>query len=214
VNSANYRPDVFEVTSVEHAKAIIVTPVPGASTEERWVKETEFLVSDIANRLGISSQSCVLDYGCGIGRISKGLIEATGCRVIGVDFSNSMRLMAPEYVLSGRFTAWSPETLDTMFVKGFRVDAAISIWVIQHVLNATEVIARIHRAIKPGGLHYSVNVPVRCVPTDAGWISDGFDVREGLRQVFAEEAFYQLPAQATTPEVAAASMVQVLRKSK
>jgi hypothetical protein len=110
--------------------------------------------------------------------------------------------------------AWSPETLDKMIARGFRVDAAISIWVIQHVLNAAEVIGRIHNAIKPGGMHYSVNLPVRCVPTDLGWISDGFDLREGLRRAFAEESFYQLPVGATTPEVAAASMVQVLRKPK
>lgn len=154
----------------------------------------------------------VLDYGCGIGRVAKGLIEAFGCRVVGVDFSPSMRLLAPEYVLSERFTVWSLETLEKMTAKGFRADAAISLWVIQHVLYPADVIQRIERALRPGGLLYALN-STRCVPTDRGWVNDGFDVFTALRTAFHEEVSGPLPVAVTTPQLAAVSLVQVLRKS-
>jgi ubiquinone/menaquinone biosynthesis C-methylase UbiE len=209
----NYRPEVFDVASVEAAKEMIVTAVPGATTEERWVKETAYLAGDIAKHIPIGPESWVLDYGCGIGRMSKKLIEVTSCRVVGVDFSKSMRLLATDYVLSERFVVWSPETLDRMIGKGFRVDAAISIWVIQHVLNAAEVLQRIYSVIKPGGMHYSLN-QARCVPTDMGWINDRFDIAGGLRRLFVEEEAYQLPASESTRELSEASTIQVLRKAK
>src|SRR6185312_412039 len=108
-------------------------------------------------------EMCLLDYGCGIGRVSKGLIERFGCRVIGVDSSRNMRLMAPEYVLSDRFITWSPETLEKMVSAGYRVDAAISLWVIQHVLEPAQLIRQIVRALTPRKSFYVLNQLTRCV---------------------------------------------------
>lgn len=120
---------------MEQAKAVIVTGEGGVSSAERWQTETPYLVADVARRLAIGPETCVLDYGCGIGRIAQELIEQCGCRVIGVDASRAMRDLAPGYVLSERFNIWSPEVLEQMVSKGFRVDCAISVWVIQHVLD-------------------------------------------------------------------------------
>ena len=115
-----FRPQVFQARSISDAMRIVVTREEGTTTDERWRKETPYLVEDSGKHLGIGPESCVLDYGCGIGRLAKGLIERFGCRVVGVDFSPSMRLLAPEYVLSERFTVWPPEVLETMIGKGFR----------------------------------------------------------------------------------------------
>jgi ubiquinone/menaquinone biosynthesis C-methylase UbiE len=207
-----FRPQIFEVQTLRDAMGIIVTPEQGTTTEERWGKETPYLVQDIGAHLGVGPQTCVLDYGCGIGRVAKGLIDQFGCRVVGVDFSSSMRLLAPEYVLSERFTVWSPGVLEKMIAKGFRADAAICLWVIQHVLEPLEVMQRIAGALPPGGLLYALNQDIRCVPTDRGWVNDGFDVRAGLCTVFQEEHFHCLPASVTTPQLAAVSMIQVLRR--
>lgn len=209
--TAVFRPEVFEVESLDQAKGIIVTPEIGTTTEERWTKETGFLLDDIPKFLDITEESWVLDYGCGIGRISKGLIEKFGCRVVGVDASKAMRLMAPEYVLSERFLVWSPETFDAMVAKGFRADFAICLWVIQHVLRPDDDIARIKNGLAENGLLYALNQDVRCVPTDKGWANDGYDVRAGLCQAFEEVDFHKLPADATTPVLANASMIQVLK---
>jgi SAM-dependent methyltransferase len=206
-----YRPQVFEVSSIAQAMAVIVTPEPGTTTQERWQKETPFLVEDCGRRLAIGPETCVLDYGCGIGRVAKGLIERFGCRVVGVDFSPSMRLFAPEYVLSERFTVWSAGVFDQMIGKGFRADVAICVWALQHVLEPKAVIQRIAAALGPGGLLYAVN-STRCVPTDRGWVDDGFDVVNGLCAVFKEEARCGLPESVTTPQMAAISVVQILRR--
>jgi SAM-dependent methyltransferase len=207
-----FRPETFEVTTIADAKRIIVTPEPGTTTEERWEKETAYLVADIGTHLGIRPETCVLDYGCGIGRVAKGLIDQFGCRVVGVDFSSSMRLLAPEYVLSERFNVWSPDLLGKMVAKGFRADAAICLWVLQHVLDPMAVMRRIAGALLAEGLLYTLNQATRCVPTDRGWVNDGFDVHAGLYTVFKEEHRHGLPASVTTPELAASSMIQLLRK--
>src|SRR5258705_6489786 len=108
-----------------------------------------------------------------------------------------MRLLAPEYVLSERFAVWSPETLDKMIAKGFRADYCICLWVIQHALHPAEIIDRISRAMKPGGILYSLNQLTRCVPSDRGWVNDGIDMRAALRGAFSEENIHSLPESAT-----------------
>lgn len=209
---AVFRADAFEVANLEQAKAITVTPEVGTTTEERWQKETSFLVEDICKFLPLTPESCLLDYGCGTGRVSKALMERTGCRAIGIDASKSMRLVAPEYVLSERFNVWSPEILEKMLAKGFQANFAICLWVIQHAYDPNSIIQHISRALPSGGLFYSLNQTFRCVPTNLGWVNDGFDMRGALCQAFQEEDMHQLPTTVTTQQLAAVSMIQVLRK--
>jgi SAM-dependent methyltransferase len=208
-----FRPEVFEVATLDQAKAITVTVEEGTTTEERWEKETFFLLEDICKCLAIGKDSCVLDYGCGTGRVAKGLIDRTGCRVVGVDSSKAMRLLSPEYVLSERFTVCSPDVLQKIIAKGFAADFAICLWVIQHALYPSDVIQRIYTALRPNGVLYALNQQTRCVPTDIGWLDDGFDVKSGLRQAFQEEDFRSLPLHVTTAQISAVSMIQVLRKA-
>ena len=189
-----------------------VTPMPGASTFERWQKETRYLVEDIGRFLTINPESSLLDYGCGIGRIARELIGRYGCRVVGVDSSRSLRSIAPRYVRSGRFTVWPPETLDAMIADGFRADHCICVWVIQHAWDAGDVIDRIARALTPGGLLYALNERRRSVPTNRGWIDDGFDVRAALCGALFEENMHSLPEHVSTPQLAASTMIQILRK--
>ncbi len=209
---AVYQPEIFDVKSIEEAVEIIVTATEGTTAQERWDKETPFLVQDIGNLLEIGPETSVLDFGCGIGRVAKGLIDAFGCRVIGVDFNPSMRRLAPEYVLSERFTVWSPDVLDKMIAKGFRADAALCLWVLQHVLDVQEIIDRVAGVLKPGGLLYVLNSQTRCIPTDRGWIDDGVDVSTKLRAALHEEHCKSLSEEATVPKLARMSAIQVLRK--
>lgn len=208
----SFRPEIYEVPSLELAKTMVLTPEPGTTTEERWEKETRFTVEDIGRFLRITPNTCVLDYGCGIGRMSKALIERFGCRVVGVDSSKSMRLLAPEYVLSDRFVVWSPEVLDQMIARGFRADVAICLWVVQHAFDPLKVINQLEGALLPGGQVYAINQRTRCVPMDHGYENDGFDIRGGLARTFVEESFHQIPPEVTGPSLSARSMIQVLRK--
>jgi 2-polyprenyl-3-methyl-5-hydroxy-6-metoxy-1,4-benzoquinol methylase len=209
--TAAYRPEVYEVKSLKQAMAVILTPEPGTTTEDRWEKETPYVVDDIDAFLAIQPDTCVLDYGCGVGRVAKALIERFGCRVIGVDASQSMRQMAPEYVLSDRFTVWSPEVMEKMIDKGFRVDCCVCLWVLQHVFDLRKVIDQIAKILPEGALLYTMNQKVRCVPSSLGYVNDGLDVRSELCRVFSEENLHSPPASETSAHLESITLIQVLR---
>jgi len=207
-----YRPDVFDVQDLNDAKKIILTSEKGTTSKERWELETPYVVAEIGRQLEIDDSSVVLDYGCGIGRLSKGLIESYGCSVIGVDISPSMREHAQQYVRSDRFVACAPQTLDMMIARGFRVTHAVAIWVIQHCEKPDLDVARIEAALAPRGRLYVLNLHVRAIPSDRGWISDNVSVEQLLARRFETVAVGQLPESVTTPEIARAAFTMTLRK--
>ena len=207
-----YRPQVFDVPDVDAAKAIILTPERGTTTAERWEVETPYLVDAIGRELALGPDHCVLDFGCGIGRIAKALIDRHGCRVVGVDISERMRSIAPEYVGSARFVAWSPEELDARVAGGFRASHAVACWVIQHVLQPDAELARIEAALAPGGELFVLNQGHRAVPSNLGWIDDGISVEALLTARFDVVSRGVLPEIVTTPELAAMTYTMRLRK--
>ena len=155
-----YQPGVFETRDLASARSIILTAEPGTTTDERWEYETAYLADDIGRLPGIEGNSCVLDYGCGIGRVSKALIERLGCFVLGVDISAGMRELATGYVRSERFSVCSPEMLDRMIAGGFRATHACANWVLQHCAAPTIDIARIESALVPRGSIYVLNTQI------------------------------------------------------
>src|SRR5437773_2528170 len=155
-NPPNYYPRVFEVQNMEQAKAIILTPEE-STTEQRWREETPDVAEQLTRELGIAAGHLVLDYGCGIGRLAKALLEIHDCRVIGVDISLSMIQLAPRYVCSQRFGVFHPMLLDTLIARGVRFDSAYAVWVIQHCPDPQSDLERIRAALKPGGSFHIIN---------------------------------------------------------
>lgn len=216
-----YFPQMFNSPNMEAAKAVILCGEPSGSitTEERWEKETPYLVEECGKHLNISSDTWVLDYGCGIGRMAKGLIDKYGCHVIGVDFSGPMRDLAPKYVESDNFVVWSPETLGRMIERGVRVDCAIAIWVIQHIFYPSEALKLINGAMKPEALFYTLN-STRAVPSERvedkackEFIDDGVSVEHEICKVFQEkERRFGLPAGVASRELSGISVTQILGK--
>lgn len=195
--TARYMPGIFDVAGLAQARAIILTPEgPGADTETRWAHETPYLTGLIQAQLGLQAGDVLLDFGCGVGRMAKPLIETTGCSVIGVDISPKMRTLAVAYVGSDRFIAVSPGQLDFMAGAGLRVQAAIAIWVLQHCLDPDEELARIERSLAQEGACFVLNMPKRAVPAlvetggtrSFAWASDSVDVAALLQARFAVEA--------------------------
>jgi len=174
--TATYTPSVFDVRDVDEARRIILTPEAGTTTDERWARETPWLVARIVEQFPLDARHAVIDFGCGLGRVARALIEATGCFVLGVDFSTSMRQLAPGYVGSPRFAAVSPLMLDLIVARGLRFELALSVWVLQHVAHPAQDIARLHAALRDGGGLFVANNLRRAVPTDRGWANDGQDV--------------------------------------
>ena len=180
-----YNPGVFSVASPADAMKIILTPEGALTTEQRWARETPYLATLMADAVAIDSNSLILDYGCGVGRMARALIEQYGCRVIGVDISASMRALAAAYVGSDLFFACAPAMFDMLVSRGVIVDAALSIWVLQHCIEPETDVARIKRALRPGGQLFVVNNITRAVPTvERPWVDDGVDMRALLGREF------------------------------
>ncbi|MGB6536396.1 MAG: methyltransferase domain-containing protein [Xanthobacteraceae bacterium] len=188
-----YCPEIFDARDVQQAKRIILTNEGGLDSEARWQTETPYLIELILRSFALGPDMVVLDYGCGIGRVAKAMIEVSGCSVVGLDISGSMRQLARDYVGSDRFIAVSPGQYDTMVAAGLRVNAAIAVWVLQHCLQPAEDIARIRRSIVPKGRIFVLNMSARAVPSvDGGnkfaWVQDEIDVAALLRAEFRVQA--------------------------
>jgi ubiquinone/menaquinone biosynthesis C-methylase UbiE len=170
-----YIKEVFDVTTFEHAKDVVLTPDP--DNPKKFENETNFLVDTIAKQKIISSESIVLDFGCGMGRVSKKLIETFDCNVIGTDISNGMLTFATLYVAK-------PKKFKSMnsYNMPNTVDVCISTFVLQHVQDPKTEIDIIYNNLKVGGYLVLVNEPVRFVPSDVDmnryvvWQDDGFDI--------------------------------------
>lgn len=203
LRQATYSPAVFNVTNMDQAKRIILTKEGELTTEQRWERETPYLLSLIRDTIPLSADSVVLDYGCGIGRMAKALIDDVGCRVVGVDISASMRALACSYVNSDRFVVCAPEALTFL---GVECDAVLAIWVLQHCFIVTQDIALMANSLKSNGRVFVVNDHRRIVPTrEAMWVNDGVDVRAVLKDGFDEAAFGNLDPDVMGAPIADAS---------
>lgn len=179
-----YSAEVFNVRDIHAAKRIILTDEVGLTSAERWERETPYLMT-LIDRLNLKPDSVVLDYGCGVGRLSKALIDRYGCRVVGADISRSMRAFATASVKSDRFFACAPDMIDTL---GMKFDAALAVWVLQHCAEPVVDIDRIDESLQPGERLFIVNEKVRCIPTIEGWRNDGVDIRGLLGERYRVEA--------------------------
>jgi SAM-dependent methyltransferase len=178
--TVTYDPTIFDVKSEEQARFIILTPECGLTTNQRWESETPYLVDLILSNFEINENSLVLDYGCGIGRISKELILKTGCRIVGVDISSGMRSFSATYVDNDKFLSCSPEMLRVLIYNSkLEFDYAISIWTLQHCYDPKEDIEHIEDSLALNGKLFIVNGINRIVPTkENGWTDDGLDINE------------------------------------
>lgn len=166
-----YSPRIFDVNDIQSAKRIILTP-DDRSTDERWQTETPYLVDLLASKVVLNGYKTVMDYGCGIGRMSKALIERYDCRVIGVDISTSMRALATAYVGSKDFVAVHPDALGWAVP---RCDVAIAVWALQHVNDLFASLEHLSGCVD--GDLFVVNDHRRLVPSDHGrWIDDKIDL--------------------------------------
>lgn len=170
-----YIKEVFDVVTFEQAKHVVLTSDP--SNPKKFENETNFFVDTVIKENVIDENSVVLDFGCGMGRISKRLIESTNCKIIGTDISDSMLTFAKIYVAKpSRFFPCNKHT------EINSVDVVIATFVLQHTEKPKEEIENIVNVLKPGGYLILVNEPIRYVPSNVDsnrmivWNDDGFNV--------------------------------------
>ena len=175
-----YMPELFDVGTIEEAAAIILTPESGMSTAERWKRETPYFI-DLIQRWLPPAPMKIVDYGCGIGRLSLPLVKA-GYDVIGVDNSPTMRSLAVDYVGSDRFTVVNSDEFERDYGG---VPAIFAVWALQHVLDIEATLQSLVTALGTGGLLIVIGSRDRCVPMRSGWANDGFDIPARLSELLA-----------------------------
>ncbi|XGC81597.1 class I SAM-dependent methyltransferase [Bdellovibrio bacteriovorus] len=191
MSDKKYFPQVFIPQSFEHAKDIILSSDP---TGEKWIKETEQTCQAIVKAFKtqgqpINEQSLLLDYGCGIGRIAKRLIELTGCSILGLDISPGMLYYSLPYVNTDRFIPCPQPRIKTLSEAGMKADGAVAIWALQHCLEPNTDLKLISEALKPGSLFFVVNKIARYVPVEptagyVNWHDDKSNVLDLIMQDF------------------------------
>ena len=170
-----YVKEVFDVMTFDQAKNVVLT----ASSEcpDKFEKETQFLIDAIKHERLIHENDTVLDFGCGMGRVSKELVHQLGANVIGLDISDSMLTFAKLYVAKP-----SKFNTKTSYDLANSVDSVISTFVLQHTENPSNEITNIAQVLKPNGYFIMINEDIRYVPSDVDkngyvvWNDDKFDV--------------------------------------
>jgi SAM-dependent methyltransferase len=186
----------FDIENVDEAVKLILTAEAGMTSLQRWRDETPALMRIFENF--ICPDSKVLDYGCGVGRLAKPLIEKLDCTVAGVDISPKMRRLAASFVDSPHFFALDPMMFDA-FVRREEFDAAIAVWTLQHCIDLQDAVDRIAVALKGGGHLIVVNNKGRCVPiANGGWVDDGLD----LEAMITEAGFCEIAGGALDESIA------------
>jgi SAM-dependent methyltransferase len=209
--SSPYNPEFFTVADLEQAKALILPPEGGTTVAERWAAETAYLTGAIGDALSLNEHTMLLDYGCGVGRLSKALIDRYGCAVTGMDISPSMRQMAVDYVGSEKFSVITPDQLRQTVRRGTRADAAIVTWVLQRCPAVREDLALLKSALKKNGLLYVLNNENAAIPTTGGWFNDGTRIRQLLESDYTLVRYSRLPIKVTTRLISENTFIGVFR---
>lgn len=190
----SYNPGIFDCRDEEKARAIILQDEVGLSTEQRWEQETEYL----APFLRALPPGPVLDYGCGIGRLSK-LLVLNHPLVVGVDISPEMRQMALQYVGNQAFVPIAPQTFPAVVQAGVELRSAIAVWALQHIPEWDLPIKQIADAMPYDAPFLVVNRPNRCVPVTSDepniviWVDDGVNLDAKLEEYFALDYEEKIP---------------------
>jgi len=209
-----YDPGVFDRADLDAARRIILTP-EGSTTEHRWNTETPYVADLIVDAINPTEDMILLDYGCGIGRVAKEILLRRKCHIIGTDISLNMRTLANDYVRSQQFFACSPLMLDQMVRSGLKLDAAISVWVLQHCPEPSSDIARIQSALQPDAPLFVLNNIVRAVPTkELSWIDDQRDIKAALNEAFTMVREGRLPPDKIAPDLTSLHFWGVFRNNR
>lgn len=180
-----YLKEAFLPSSMEQARDICISP--NKNNPGKFEKETAFTLQFLLGERLVYNDSTVLDFGCGVGRLSKAIISRLGCKVHGFDISDRMLEFAKEHVMSRNFT---PVLYTKSMGYNVRFDVSISFFVLQHSQHPVEDISTIHGLLKEGGKFVLMNEKSRFVPVSMDskgfvqWNDDGIDIEDEVSKKF------------------------------
>lgn len=162
-----YNPDFFNPGTFEDAKRVVLG-YGLSETENKWEIETRWNINLFKTKNFINKESVVLDWGCGVGRLSKVIIENFGCRVVGVDLSQKMLEYARENVNSENFTTLTVDEYKNIDIK---FTEAIAVWTVQHSIDPDGDIKLIKQNLLKEGKLFVFEETHPCLPTngDSPW---------------------------------------------
>jgi SAM-dependent methyltransferase len=176
--TTRYAPEFFNRTTVEEMRGVILSPYGGLSVEERWKVETPWLAERIKFDSIQSDSGVVIDYGCGIGRMSKAIERPC----IGVDISLPMLLQAVAYVGRQDFVPVAPMGLRLLVRAGFKARGAMAIWSLQHIPMLADAVECLMEALPEGRPFWLVDLCERAIPVKTG---EEFGMADDGRSVMA-----------------------------
>jgi len=169
----------FNVQTIEQGKMIVLNGPTEEELKLRWSLETFHTISTL-KKLSLPENPLILDYGCGIGRLSKEMIEQMNATVVGIDISPSMLQLSFEYVMHDKFIPTGHRALQKIIENGLKFDLVVAVWVLQHARNPIDDILLIKSCLRENGLFYCVNCTERGLPTDIGFVDDKNNIEKLL----------------------------------
>jgi SAM-dependent methyltransferase len=174
----SYLKEIFYPGDMQSAMDICITPDP--QKPNKFNEETHFLIKFLNSKGMLHKRPKVLDFGCGVGRISKDLVDL-GCKVVGMDFSIPMLMAAINYVDNKNFTPLiNTPTLPFAIKPEFEL--VICSFVLQHTEDPVKEIKFINSVMKDDATLVLVNEPYRLVPVGMDeerfvkWEDDKIDI--------------------------------------
>jgi SAM-dependent methyltransferase len=176
-----YIHEVFSPLSFDEAKHVVLTSDP--NDPNKFERETDFFINVMATELYIDNNTTIHDFGCGMGRISKKIIERFDCNVIGTDLSERMLTFATLYISK-------PNKFSSMreYINNNSIDIAVCSLVLQHVEDPAYEIKNITNNIKINGYLILLNENERLVPLNVdsqgyiGWVDDKFNIQTEIEK--------------------------------
>lgn len=177
---------MFQPKDFKDGQHQVVGNCNGIPMEERWKEETPIFRDIVLNALPENAK-VILDYGVGVGRIAKEILEAKkDIKIIGVDNSREMLERAKEYVNSDRFITKTPEEFNE------KVDFAYTIYVLQHI-PARDLDFAIKKIVDSTDKLLLVNSIARLAVSDSGgFVNDGVSVLDKIAEHFTK-FWYAIP---------------------
>lgn len=181
---------LFKPKSFEEGRHAVVGDCNGFTMEERWEKETPDFAKAICDLIPNKNEQWVLDYGCGVGRLAKEVLNInSNVRLIGTDASESMMRNAKDYVNHHKFSVFKPQDLDE-----FSFDLVYLVYVLQHVpaIEIRDILSRIHHHLKDDGVFVYCSSDYRMAINfeNPGFFDDSFlgvNLQEEVKRLFKIE---------------------------